>query len=91
MINTKPVSVEINHAEKGFVTLSPVWFGVDRPVTGGISVPVTMVDRVKRAILDGVAYPFEKVATDVNGKTYVVTGMAIMGRRLVQDLKKLGY
>ena len=74
--------------------VSPDWSvaGVDRPVSFGVIVNGKKVaERLARAIEDGVAYPYEGIKTDINGKTYVATGYNVMARRANADLKRLGY
>ena len=66
--------------------------GVSRPVTSSVVVTTKKVaERLARAIEDGVAYPYQGIKTDINGRTYVEAGYNVMGRRMNADLKKLGY
>lgn len=69
------------------------WDGVDRPNTYGISTgrSIMLAQRTARAIEAGAALPNPTITTDVNGQTYVAHGLAIMGRRLNADLKRLGF
>lgn len=74
--------------------VSPDWsaLGVDRPISFGVVVNGKKVaERLARAIEDGVAYPFQGIKTDINGKTYVGTEYNVMAKRMNADLKRLGY
>jgi len=75
----------------GQYTVHPVWRGVDRPDAGGWLVPKKYVDRLRRAILAGAACPNPVIKTDVDGKTYVHWDLAVMGKYINSDLKKLGF
>lgn len=66
--------------------------GVDRPISSGTVVNGKKVaERLARAIEDGVAYPYQGIKTDINGKTYVAQAHNVMARRANADLKRLGY
>lgn len=68
--------------------------GVDRPVVMGIMVDAAkrnLIDRLCRAINDGAAVEGARVATDINGNTYVAFNSKVMGKYLNADLTRLGY
>lgn len=71
----------------------PVWADVDRPITSGWEVPSrALADRLERAILAGAVHADAKVATDINGQTYVAANSSrVLGRRMNADLKRLGF
>jgi hypothetical protein len=71
----------------------PVWSGVDRPITSGWQVRNRDAVRLKRAIMAGAVCKSTRVATDVDGKTYVDhDGHArVSGRSMNADLKRLGF
>ncbi len=77
----------------GFIVHSTVTLPVDRPTLHGISAGQNrkLADRLARAIDAGAVWTFDRIATDVNGKTFVVADCAVMGRRLHADLKRLGF
>ena len=66
---------------------------VDRPSLHGISTGANrkLAERLVRAIESGRVFSFERIGTDVNGKTYIVSGCKVWGRRLNADLKRLGF
>jgi hypothetical protein len=75
-----------------YLTVTPVWSGVDRARSFSVAVrQLSVASRLKAAILAGAAYPVRGVLTDVNGQTYVDFDHNVMGRHLNADLKKLGF
>jgi hypothetical protein len=66
---------------------------VDRPDLLGISTGTNhkLAERLVRAIEAGAVFTFERTQQDVNGKTFVVAGCKVSGRRLNADLKRLGF
>lgn len=85
------VNVTASNTTPGFVTVTPVWSGVDRPEASGWSVPVKLAQRLQCAILAGVVCTHPKVCTDINGKTFVDHGVTVRGRAMSADLKRLGF
>jgi hypothetical protein len=85
------VSLRPDPSHAGFVTVFPVWDGVDRPTPSGWSAPHHLVDRLVRAILNGAAVRNPVIKTDVHGKTYVETDFVISGREMEQDLEAIGF
>ena len=75
------------------VTVTPIWRGVDRPIGFGISCAddAKLAMRLKAAIEAGAAFKNIEVRVDVAGKTFMCEEMAVMGRYLNGDLRKLGY
>lgn len=85
-----PTAVVETH--DGLTTVGAYWPGVDRPTTGGIAVSnAKLAARLAAAINAGVVYTDARVATDVNGKTYVAARSMVLGRRLNADLRRLGF
>lgn len=76
-----------------FVNARVVEPAVDRPVTKGWELPEKspLVARLVRAIEAGAVLPHPEVKTDMNGKTFVSTGVNVRGRCLNADLKRLGF
>jgi hypothetical protein len=50
-----------------------------------------LAERLVRAVEAGVVFTPERVATDVNGNTYLVAPTKVMGRTANADLKRLGF
>lgn len=95
---TKPVLdfVEIvENVKEDFVSVQPHWKGVDRPNTGGYTVSLKhkpLALRLKIALESGALWIQEpKIATDVNGKTYVNADIKILMRKCNSELKRLGF
>ncbi len=65
--------------------------GVDRPHSYGLAVTKKNAPRLIRAINAGAVTPDAKIATDVNGKTYVSFTSAVHTRYINVDLQRLGY
>ena len=84
-------TVSVTEAD-GYLTVRPVWAGVDRSEGTGISVKDRKVaDRLVKGLLSGKVFQSEpKVRTDAFGKTYVEAPMLVLGRTLNADLKRLG-
>ena len=91
-VNT-PVSVEIKVDSTGSYIVSPVWGGVDRPITGGISTGKNkkLADRLAAAYMSGKIFGDTDVRTDCNGKTYVSSFCKLRGRALNADLASFGF
>ncbi len=91
----RQVSVTLMPAKDGTPahwSVSPIWAGVDRPDAGGVGCTTyPMADRLRNAILAGVALGPAKVGTDVNGKTYVHAPHNFLAKRLNADLRKMGF
>lgn len=67
---------------------------LDRKDGTGFGLPKGRMDlakRLVRAINSGLAFENPSIAKDINGKTYVVYTMRVMGRRLNKDLTALGF
>lgn len=65
---------------------------VDRPNLHGIGCKDRKTaERLVRAINAGKVFTFERIERDVNGKTFIVAGCNVWGRRLNADLKRLGF
>lgn len=78
--------------QDGHLSVWPVWKGVDRPDSSGMSVKDRrMAERLAAAIKAGKAFIPEGIGTDVNGKTYVRTRANVLGRMLNADLRRLGF
>jgi hypothetical protein len=75
----------------GGITVWTEWTGVDRPRTYGISVTKRNAPRLVRAINAGVVFTDARVATDVDGKTYVAATSQVHTRYINVDLTRLGY
>lgn len=95
---TKPVLAFVEIVEMPQVNslhICPHWAGVDRPYTGGYSLPkdkMALALRLKAAIESGKAWIKEPVVMrDVYDKTYVSAGLNIRMRNCNADLKKLGF
>jgi hypothetical protein len=78
-----------NHAT--FISVYPVWRGVDRPVTLGWSIPSDLTPRLVSAILSGAAFKNPVVKRDVEGKTYVDHDCTVTARYMAEDLERLGF
>lgn len=91
MSTIRPASVQQTPRENGFVLVSPVWTGVDRPVTFGWIVPKKLVGRLTQALMAGVVCRRPEVMTDLNGHTYMTYDCQVTGRYLNADLKRLGF
>ena len=50
-----------------------------------------LADRLIRAVHGGRAITVEGVKTDITGKTYAATNVAVTGRHMNADLRRLGY
>ena len=50
-----------------------------------------LAQRLVRAIEAGRVYTVRTVATDVYGKTFLLTSVNVLGRTLNADLKRLGF
>ncbi len=76
-----------------YLLVCQIWEGVDRPYTGGFSCGMNMAlaKRLKKAMEDGVAFPFKEVSLDMDGQTYVSTAYNINCRVMNASLRKLGY
>lgn len=79
--------------DKSFLEVCQIWEGVDRAYVCGYSAGMNakLAQRLKKAMEDGVAYPFVKIAKDVHGKTYAETKYNVLARNMNSELKKLGY
>lgn len=88
----KIVNVNVTESSAtGFVNVSPVWEGVDRPEAMSWSVQKKLVDRLVRALLAGAVCTHPRVCKDFAGKTYVDHGVTVRGRAMNADLKRLGF
>ena len=75
-----------------YVSVHPVWHGVDRPNSGGWGVKDRkMARRLAAAIEAGVVAVPLGVETDINGKTYVDTDSRVLARMMNADLRRLGF
>jgi hypothetical protein len=75
-----------------WMTVTPVWAGVDRSTVGGWQVTSrSIAERLSRAILAGVVFPDAHVATDVNGRTYAGGHSRVSAKYANADLKRLGF
>lgn len=86
-------SVDIYEDDTGLV-IRQMWAGVDRPEGYAMGLRYSdkaLAERLRRAMLAGVACPGIGVRRDVLGKTYVATELNVIGRRLNADLKRLGF
>lgn len=50
-----------------------------------------LAQRLVRAIEAGRVYTVHAVVTDVNGKTFLLTSVSVLGRTMNADLKRLGF
>lgn len=81
-----------------WLSVEPVWEGVDRPNTGGYSVgkvgpkAMGLATRLQAAIESGMIWlnPPE-LKTDIHGKTYVNAHIRLSMRKLNSELKKFGF
>jgi hypothetical protein len=92
------MAIELDHMEitpwgdSGAFKVHPVWKGVDRPDTGGTVVTSRkLAERLAAAIRTGATDIPERIGTDVNGKTYVITRSMVRSRALNADLRRLGF
>ncbi|AVP71318.1 hypothetical protein [Prescottella equi] len=88
------VRVDIVHVRSlGLYDVTPIWSGVDVPDMHRVAVDhYPTAERVKNAMLAGVALVDPKVLTNVDGKTYVrPTTLIRGGRTLYADLRRLGF
>lgn len=77
---------------KGYLSVDPVWSGVDRPRSGGWVVKDRRTaNRLAAALKAGVALTVEGVGTDVSGQTYVQTRSHVLARIMNADLTRLGF
>ena len=77
-----------------YLSITPIWSGVDRPNVGGWSVgkdDIMLAERLRRAIIAGAAFCDIQILTDKNGQTYVGASNVILGRKMNADLRKLGF
>lgn len=86
----------VTDADGTHLLVSTTWSGpgLDRVDGYGVTLRPTkgaLAARLKSAIDAGAAFPDPVLKTDVNGKTYVSHGLAVLGRRLNADLKALGF
>jgi hypothetical protein len=89
-----PARPDVGLAESWDVLIAFPYAGVDRTQTRSISVPYNkakMAARVAAAINSQKAVGNPKVATDVEGKTYVSFESKIMGRYMEKCLRELGF
>lgn len=84
------VNVE-GYETPGTARVTPIWSDVDRAEGAGWVVSSKLVSRLVAALLAGVVTPNPKVATDVNGKTFVSHDLRVLGRTMNADLKRLGF
>lgn len=89
----KPHIVEVSRSpgSPGFYVVGPVFLGVDRPYTGGVSVPAELLQRTIMAFLSGAATPNPRVVRDVTGASYVSYDSVLHGRYLNTALLSLGF
>lgn len=78
--------------QPGSYTVTPHWSGVDRPTASswGVTCKGT-AERLARAIVAGVVCVDAKLATDVNGDTYVDYRSTILAREMERELVRLGF
>ena len=74
-----------------YFSVSPIWEGVDRPCTGGWVVRSIHVNRMVKALKDGVVCGDPKRQVDRNGKSYIEYKCLVSAKQLNADLKRLGY
>lgn len=82
-----------NYAPSAYYLVTPVWADVDRPDSFGWSCGgnAKLAQRLRAAVLAGVALTNPEVRTDVNGATYVHATSQVLGRIMNADLKRLGF
>jgi len=88
------ITVKSPEDEHPYLSVEPIWRGVDRPHVGGWGLPMnhrTLAERLKRAVEAGAAYRCVSKCVDVYGKSYINTGSEILGRHMNADLRRLGY
>ena len=74
--------------------VSATWGGaaVDRTESHGTCLLNKRVaERLAAAINAGVVFTNPKIATDINGRTYVAADCAVIGKYANSNLKRLGY
>jgi hypothetical protein len=78
---------------KDYVTVTPVWSGVDRQYDCSWVCLRKNAMRLQQAILAGKVLINPRIATDVNGKTYVAHGgfLKVSAKYINADLKRLGF
>jgi hypothetical protein len=74
----------------------PIWNDVDRPDSYGWSMNATpknksLATRLVNAIKAGRVMTNPIVCKDKDGKTFVSSGMTVLGRHMNADLKRLGF
>jgi hypothetical protein len=81
-----------NHPDlHGYVQVTPIWGGVDRPDSFSWATKPAIAVRLRRAIMAGVVLLNPHVKTDITGKTYVEYDNRVSGKYANADLKRLGY
>lgn len=91
---TKVVDVKVTQDDpenSNIFTISPVYEGVDRPISSGVNVRSELVDAAVQAMKDGKIYGNATVKVDVNGQTYAESQDEVIGKYINTTLKKLGY
>lgn len=88
----KDVQIVPDHTVKRRYMVTPVWGGVDRPMTmtwTGLTRSLAL--RLTKAIKAGAVESNPRIKTDVHGKTYVETDGFIMCKYMGPGLKRLGF
>lgn len=87
-----PPTTEVKPSDDpAYVTVWPLWSGVDRPYGTGISVQKKLASRLARAMEAGAVFLDPQIKTDINGNTYIEARCMVLGRHVNADLKKLGF
>ena len=95
-IGTKEDDLMGNGSIGQYITITPIWTGVDRARTSSLTLVnkpsnMALANRYKRAIESGAAFCHVELTHDSKGKSYIHAVENVMGRYLNADLKKLGY
>lgn len=95
---TEPTLVDVEwQADEaaGTLTIYPIYAGVDVQRGVGMSLrygkDTKLGQRLVAAIRAGATHAPTGIATNVDGKTYALTDVKVMGRTLNADLKRLGF
>lgn len=82
----------VPNPDHGGFDVTPIWSGVDRPITSGWCVTSKSVaERLRRAVMAGAAIADVRLATDLNGNTYVANRHVVSAKRANADLRALGF
>jgi hypothetical protein len=76
---------------KGYMQVTPIWGGVDRPACFSWVAKPAVAERLRRAVMAGVVLLNPRVETDIHGQTYAGYDNRVSGKYANADLRRLGY